>query len=1446
LLPSVLSEELKTSVRDFLRSAFPVTTPHFRRPDGGTVIDALLDEPGELFRGPYLSVDLPFRASEEAEPPFELVNPGFTPYRHQQLAFERLAPPEPRSTLIATGTGSGKTECFTLPILEYCARERAKGPKGRGIKAIIVYPMNALATDQAGRLADAIYQREALKGLSVGLFIGGAETHPDKSMGPGRVIRCKETLREHPPDILLTNYKMLDYLMVRPKDQPLWQHNVPETLRYLVVDELHTFDGAQGTDLGCLVRRLRQRLDVGPELACVGTSATLGAGEGRDRLLGFAAKVFATDFDGDALIGEERISAAEFLVGQPRDYFTPPSVDERASLNPESYRSQAAYLQAQARLWFGDEAPELDAKDPVQAARACCDLSGLLLTHGLFQDLLGALDDSALVDAEGLVERWQRTFRGEDPVYARLLLASMLALVASARRSRRADGFVTGPDDLVSFLQLKQHLWLRELRRMVADVSREPALRFADDLHDLTNPLHLPVVHCRECHAAGWGSVKKKEEAALDADIQSFYQAYFGNHPDVCLLFPVAEDATQPRQGLIVAFCPNCSQVHPERTEPSCQGCGADDPLRVWMPEMTRAVQRGGSQRVVSHNDCPFCGAREGLSVMGYRATTLGSVMIGRLFASPYNADPPYTEAPNAGKKLIAFSDSVQDAAHRAGFYGANTYRTTVRRAMAGAIADQDEPTPLDGLADNIGSYWRERLGDDAEFVGTLIAPNMAWLRDYRTLRERGQLPEGSDLPKLVSKRLTWELLSEFGLRSRIGRTLERTTTATVAVDADTIDHAASALARQLTEEIEALRGRDQSDFRAFVMGVLWRMRTQGAFYHSFLDGYIREGGNEYLLNKLKFMPGFGRAARPPSFVAMDATDRHFEGVARPGGWYENWFKKTLAVDDSFMAAAEFRQAYEITIAQLERDGVLVPLTSKGKPVWGLDPGRWLVTDAVAELVCQTCRHRIQAPRDEATAWRGLPCLRPTCAGEYAQDPSPNARARYGHDTPRRLVPAEHSALLDSTERDQVERSFIHGDRPWDVNLLSATPTLEMGIDIGDLSTVLLASVPPAQANYRQRTGRAGRRDGNALNVTIANGQSHDLYFFAQPEEMVAGPIRPPGVFLEATAVLERQLLAFCFDRWAASGIEASAIPATLKTALDAVEAEDRTRFPYPLIDFVAGSQVAIFNDFCRLFPDLPEAARSHLETHLFGGEAEGGWAYKMVSRLVALVSQRKDWRKRVDQLKREISRVEAQPQDDANREILAGLRDERSALQNVMKDVNAKPTLNFFTDEGLLPNYAFPEEGITLQSVIFRREERDESAEVTQAQTVYEFTRPAQAALRELAPANRFYAVGHQLQIDQVDLKKSETETWRVCDNCHCSVNLSSRTRPCPSVSSTCPRPASARSISASRTPNARRSVLPGICWGGAASRYAVTAARSRCRAASARTNSRTPIPAG
>lgn len=212
MLPAVIGREIEEGIKSFLRSTFPPATPAFEH-----TLEAFLDEPGRVFKGPYYGLRLPFRPAAPGPLPFEKIAFPFHPHLHQARAFDRLCGESPRSTLVATGTGSGKTECFLCPILDACAT-RIGEP---GIKAIIIYPMNALATDQARRFAQAVYASETLHGkVTAGLFIGG-EGDETIAMSPDGIITNKGHLREHPPDVLLTNYKMLDFLLLRPEEQGL-------------------------------------------------------------------------------------------------------------------------------------------------------------------------------------------------------------------------------------------------------------------------------------------------------------------------------------------------------------------------------------------------------------------------------------------------------------------------------------------------------------------------------------------------------------------------------------------------------------------------------------------------------------------------------------------------------------------------------------------------------------------------------------------------------------------------------------------------------------------------------------------------------------------------------------------------------------------------------------------------------------------------------------------------------------------------------------------------------------------------------------------------------------------------------------------------------------------------------------------------------------------------
>ncbi len=1367
MLPILVARQMEEGLRTFLGASFPVTTPAFQRAGDQTFVDAFLRTPGALVKGPWIEVKLPFRqAPEGGSLPFERLRMPFTPYQHQVRAFERLCGAATRSTLVATGTGSGKTECFMYPLLDHCLTHREQG-----IKAIIIYPMNALATDQARRFARecAKLAQPGVPSLRVGLYTG--DQGGDRAMGPEHVITDRETLRSQPPDILLTNYKMLDFLLMRPQDQPLWKHNPPGRLRYLVVDELHTFDGAQGTDLACLIRRLRAKLGAGSELACVGTSATIGGADAVEPLREYASDIFSAPFERDAIVLEDRLEVDEYLQRQAggHEAITRWPKDGLQSLRPQDAEKAGTYLRRAAETWLGVPFA-LDAQDLGQRQLAAVELGVLLPRLTAFQELLRRAH--SLCEVAELAREWSQRLRLSGPDQAEILIDSLCALASAARIWKRPA------EETAPFLQVRVQLWLRELRRMVSRVGAIPTLIHSDDVQDARDPLHLPVLHCRECHGMAWGAIQSEGEQSLKPELQTFYQSWFHQQPDAVLLYPLSTKAPESRKGSELRnLCLRCQKLtlhQPHRGEPgACLECEGGQ-LPVWMPDIKTQVERHGAPRTVVSHDCPCCGAKEGLSILGSRAPGLSSVLISELFGSAFNDD----------YKLIAFSDSVQDAAHRAGFFGARTYSQVVRHALAGFIREAGAGQTLQEVAAAFPAFWRRKIGDPSQFVGTFIAPNMEWLKGYQGLKDKGELPAGNDTPNLVGKRLSWEVISEFGLRSRIGRTLERSGVAAVQPDEARLLLCAGSLANRLREEMELFREIKDEDVCRFLMGFLTRARQIGAFYTQDLERYVQGGGKRYILNELTpHMPAFGKASRPPAMLSLEAVSQDFEHLLASGSWFVDWFGRCLA-DGHPLAQNDRGPVFKLATDALERAGWLLPHVVGGQTVWGLNPEHWRVTDRVQALACGACGHHFPVPADQLHLTVDLLCMKKGCQGRYQFLPKKPRTGVYRAE-PHRLVASEHTGLMEGERRHQVEESFIRGLNSWDVNLLSATPTLEMGIDIGDLSSVLLCSVPPGQANYLQRIGRAGRRDGNALALTLANGKPHDLFFYAQPTEMMAGRIATPGVFLKAMAVLERQLIAYCFDRWVITNLPPRAIPNKLGDVLNAVAASRLTAFPHTLLSFVDTESTSILDDFLDLFPSPEEDAalraeegaerRAHFEQFIQGGRGKGTLGWRVLNRLEELVQTRKGLLERVSDLKTRLAQLTAQPSDEARDALLEATRNERNALLALLRSINERQTLNFFTDEGLLPNYAFPEEGVTLNSVIIRRRVREDGDQGGRPSEKLQlsFQRSAQAALGELVPDAKFYASDHRLNIDQVDLKVSKPQAWRLCPNCQYSENL-------------------------------------------------------------------------
>ena len=457
MLPSILARQYQEGLIDYIDTSFPITNSIFK-----DSLRNMLNTKDSVFHEPYVAVRLPFRVYEGEGNLFQAIRQQYNPYVHQQKAFERLTGEDGRSTLVATGTGSGKTECFLYPILEYCYKHRGES----GIKALIIYPMNALASDQAKRIAELVDGSPGLKsaGIRVGMYVGGLEHSATKIMLPDRVITDHETLIAAPPDILMTNYKMLDYLLVRPKDAELWKNNTPDTLKYIAVDELHTFDGAQGTDLACLLRRLKARLNILPgQICCVGTSATMGAKDSSKKILEYASDVFGEMFEEDAVITEDRLSATEFFEGHEISDYKMPDRNEALEIKRlSSGEDEKGYLEASVEAWFDESFSVSD----ILGDEARVEIGKHLMRHNFTQSMISEANGTYIQNSfvyEKLIKRFPRLSElGEE--LSSIVIDALYALISHAR-------VLTETGKVRPFLNVQVQVWMRELRRLVGEVT---------------------------------------------------------------------------------------------------------------------------------------------------------------------------------------------------------------------------------------------------------------------------------------------------------------------------------------------------------------------------------------------------------------------------------------------------------------------------------------------------------------------------------------------------------------------------------------------------------------------------------------------------------------------------------------------------------------------------------------------------------------------------------------------------------------------------------------------------------------------------------------------------------------------------------------------------------------------------------------------------------------
>lgn len=322
-------EFVRERYENYLKTSFFFKDPKLR-----ASFEAALQKSDGLLKGPFPEPAKGFEKGQSARLLAEACFPGESGdllpallehplYRHQERAV-RAAHVDGRNLVVATGTASGKTECFLYPILFELYRQHLSGElEDPGVRAMILYPMNALANDQRARLGEiceALRKAESGFKPTFGQYIGQTPEHARdtrrnasaraENRFEGELVFRNE-MWSNPPHILLTNYSMLEYLLIRPDDSPLFDQGRGTHWQFIVLDEAHQYRGAKGMEMGMLVRRLKQRLREGGQRSpfrCIATSATISSGQGEDDkqvVADFAKELFGESFGrSDIIFGE--------------------------------------------------------------------------------------------------------------------------------------------------------------------------------------------------------------------------------------------------------------------------------------------------------------------------------------------------------------------------------------------------------------------------------------------------------------------------------------------------------------------------------------------------------------------------------------------------------------------------------------------------------------------------------------------------------------------------------------------------------------------------------------------------------------------------------------------------------------------------------------------------------------------------------------------------------------------------------------------------------------------------------------------------------------------------------------------------------------------------------------------------------------------------------------
>jgi hypothetical protein len=1098
-------------------------------------------------------------------------------YSHQWDALRTVSDLR-RSIIVATGTGSGKTECYLLPLLHLLINESSSQRVAPGVRAIILFPMNALVEDQMRRLRKLLFwinlaslSEPASSGshlqrpITFGRYTGDTpvdDVDPDRDRPKDNIVELGELvtrsqMRRTPPDILVTNFSMLEYALLRSNDQELFKN--PRAFKMLVLDEVHSYSGTLGTEVAMLLRRLTAHLSerAGAPMVppiFVGTSATVGSGPGAGNAMAeFASKLFACKFE-----------ASQILLGKTRAIDSAP--DAPGAEGPRDLARGLSRFVKRRPLLLRLIARQFRVDDePGWEARVAGDLQDVaLLLHGFWEgidseigdmdalshdpdqrcrEILGTIVKNSptahqLIDliqkSEGgcqALDQLSINFFGTDELsndYAQTAqeaLSLLLTLVANATSKGRA------------VFPVRFHHFVTENREGLLCLNADcpgPAMVHSETdgwwgnlfiQHTKSCPfcrsIVYPLVLCRKCGFAyleAWrlpSGICLPEKDDLEArGLRFLFRPVSG-------LSYTTEDLDAKKR----ALCLTCGCWFESTTE-NGKTAEANHLARCPNSRIIETFEWSQIGEDYAMSECAVCEQKWYADHEVVTAPTISPFAAATMFIEDLVSS---SSSEQHRSKLISFSDTRQQAAKLARNLQRTNRDYVFRQMIYLLLATASQPRTTLELFQEL---YREIRDDDRKRQLLIDSPES--IHDDLILEH--------NLADLMFREVTsaYHTLETLGL-VRIDYTARIT-----------------ALAEGL--KIPGVWDRDLSttlkkDLVTLVLD--WGFR----FRHCVGSAGNKIPVNEAALQRWKIFikrvpgPQFEKKSqreavlfleksesRNPLFNFMSRLRQRNKSRIYPGTCDPNEFNELIGAIWRSIFSDSALLTIGRTNSECDREFLVARPTEPdfGSLQLNLNSLTWSAarpSDKAFQCnVCGRLSHYAVAGVCPVRKCQGE--LRETIHGDLEKRFSP--AAHYRRLIQKREIRAlrieEHTAEIANQRRLEIERQF-RGDEETSIDVISGSTTFELGVDLGSINNVFLANLPPRVSNYRQRAGRAGRREGMVPFVlSYVRERPHDQYFWRDLNSFISGPIPTPKFKLASEEVLRRHgfsvILSSAFDEY--------------------------------------------------------------------------------------------------------------------------------------------------------------------------------------------------------------------------------------------------------------------------------------------------------------------------